>query len=86
MSEQNCTFASVVLNTQLQIIFCQFFQLQPHGESPGVRIDQCGIYALAVDEAQCAEVAVQGMADEDGGRGEQTQQGYLHLQKIRKQR
>ena len=58
MREQNCTFGSIVLDPQLQIIFRQFFQLQPHGESPGVRIDQRGIYALAMHEAQCAEVAV----------------------------
>lgn len=80
--DKECTFGGIVLDPQLQIIFCQLLQLQPHGESPGVRIDQCGVYALAMHEAQCAEVAVQGMADENGAGGEQTQQRYLHLKKM----
>jgi len=77
---KSITFPSVVLDAQLEEIFGQFLQFESHGEPPGVRIDQRGVYTFAVHEPQSAQIAVERVANEDGGGGKQTQQGYLHLQ------
>ena len=73
------TLGGVALDPQLQIVLGELLQLQPHWKAPGVRIQQGGVYAGRVHQAQRAQVAVEGVADQQRGWGEEAQQGHLYL-------